>query len=82
MNDAKEPQSIKKQAKSSCLDDFLKEPRKKLILGVARPVEAFLAKKVYSWGEIVFTLLESVNHFYWTFCQASSGQGAYTRTHF
>lgn len=33
-------------------------------------------------GERVFTLLSSVNHFYWTFFQASSGQGAYTRTHF
>lgn len=57
----------------------MKEPRKKVIIG---PVEAFLAKKVYSWGERVFTLLSSVNHFYFTLFQASSGQGAYTRTHF
>jgi len=27
----------------------MKQPRKKVMIGVARPVEAFLAKKVYSW---------------------------------
>jgi hypothetical protein len=59
----------------------MKEPRN----GVARPVEAFLAKKsifMDELGERVFTLLSSVNHFDFTFFQASSGQGAYTRTHF
>ncbi len=49
------------------------------------PSRGFLSEKsifMDGLGERVFTLLKSVNHFDWTFCQASSGQGAYTRTHF
>lgn len=49
------------------------------------PSRGFLSEKsifMDGLGERVFTLLSSVNHFYWTFFQASSGQGAYTRTHF
>lgn len=49
------------------------------------PSRGFLSEKsifMDELGERVFTLLSSVNHFYWTFFQASSGQGAYTRTHF
>ena len=47
------------------------------------PSRGFLSEKsifMDGLGERVFTLLSSVNHFYWTFFQASSGQGAYTRT--
>lgn len=61
----------------------MKQPRKKVIIGV--PSRGFLSEKsifMDGLGERVFTLLSSVNHFYWTFFQASSGQGAYTRTHF